>query len=229
MHIYESDQVPFCISRDSLNIAPDKAPFYRKVPIFFFFYFSTKSYVVGTHLKHFTEALLMRTHNIRFFFVFFWKEVGVGVGVVRCGKGQRCHVSLCHWGVQLILAYSWARPTILVAVKGRGGMFLFLLFLHFHSYFSFFTFSLSSPLLFLLSLFSLSLGDSTKWPTKVDVSLNPNMINKSSVFLLKNKKIVSWYPLISRAIIMRQWRPWSDWVNAILMLQSPIFSWYSLY
>ena len=45
---------------------------------------------------------------------------------------------LCHRGVQLILAYSWARPAILVAGKGRGGMFLFLLFLHFHSCSSFF-------------------------------------------------------------------------------------------
>ena len=34
--------------------------------------------------------------------------------------------------------------------------------------------SLSSPL---LSLFSLSLGDDTKWPTRVDVLLNPNTIN----------------------------------------------------
>ena len=41
-------------------------------------------------------------------------------------------------GIQLILAYSWARPAILVAGKGRGGMFLFLLFLHFHSCSSFF-------------------------------------------------------------------------------------------
>ena len=31
---------------------------------------------------------------------------------------------LHHWGVQLILAYSWARPAILVVGKGRGGMFL---------------------------------------------------------------------------------------------------------
>ena len=31
------------------------------------------------------------------------------------------------------LAYSWASPAILVAGKGRGGMFLFLLFLDFHS------------------------------------------------------------------------------------------------
>ena len=28
---------------------------------------------------------------------------------------------LRHWGVQLILAYSWARPAILVAGKGKGG------------------------------------------------------------------------------------------------------------
>ena len=37
--------------------------------------------------------------------------------------------------------------------------------------------SLSSLLLSLLSLFSLSLGDDTKWPTRVNVSLNPNTIN----------------------------------------------------
>ena len=36
---------------------------------------------------------------------------------------------LHHRGVQLILAYSWARPAILVAGKGRVAMFLFLLFL----------------------------------------------------------------------------------------------------
>ena len=84
-----------------------------------------------------------------------------------------------HWGVQLISAYSWARPAILVAGKGRGGMFLFLLFLHFHSCSSFFpSLFFSSLQLSLLSLFSLSLGDDTKWPTRVDVSLNPNTINQ---------------------------------------------------
>ena len=41
---------------------------------------------------------------------------------------------LRHRGIQLILAYSWAMPAILVAGTGRGGMFLFLLFLHFHSF-----------------------------------------------------------------------------------------------
>ena len=38
--------------------------------------------------------------------------------------------------------------------------------------------SLPSPLLSLLSLFSLSLGDDTKWPTRVDVLLNPNTTNQ---------------------------------------------------
>ena len=45
---------------------------------------------------------------------------------------------LCHWGVQLILAYSWTRSAILTAGNGRGGMFLFLLFLYFHSCSTFF-------------------------------------------------------------------------------------------
>ena len=56
-------------------------------------------------------------------------------------------------------------------------MFLFLLFLHFHSCSSFFP----VPLIHLLySLFYLfSLGDDTKWPSRVDVSLNPNTINLS--------------------------------------------------
>ena len=68
-----------------------------------------------------------------------------------------------HRGVQLILAYSWARPAILVAGKGRGGMFLFLLFLHFHSCSSFFPVPLFHLFYFLLYLFfSLSLGDDTK-------------------------------------------------------------------
>ena len=43
---------------------------------------------------------------------------------------RRCRISR-HRGIQLILAYSWSRPAILVAGKGRRGMFLFLLFLHF--------------------------------------------------------------------------------------------------
>ena len=61
---------------------------------------------------------------------------------------------LCHWGVQLILANSLARPAILVAGKGRGGMFRFLLFLHFHSCSSFFPVLLFHLLYYLFYLFS---------------------------------------------------------------------------
>ena len=76
--------------------------------------------------------------------------------------GAKVLCILHHWGVQLILAYSWARPAILVVGKGRRGMFLFLLFLHFHSCSSFFPIPLFHLLYSLLSLFSLSLGDDTK-------------------------------------------------------------------
>ena len=60
-----------------------------------------------------------------FYVVFFFTERG-------WSGGAKVLCILHHWGVQLILAYSWARPAILVVGKGRGGMFLFLLFLHFH-------------------------------------------------------------------------------------------------
>ena len=36
--------------------------------------------------------------------------------------GAKVSCILRHRGVQLILAYSWARPAILVAGKGRGGL-----------------------------------------------------------------------------------------------------------
>ena len=113
--------------------------------------------------------------------------------------GAKVLCILHHWGVQLILAYSWARPTILVVGKGRGGMFLFLLFLHFHSCSSFFPVPPFHLLYSLLSLFSLSLGDDTNWPSRVDVSLNPNTINQSIsqgycdfIFMLQWFCLLSW-------------------------------------
>ena len=69
---------------------------------------------------------------------------------------------LHHWGVQLILAYSWARPAILVVGKIRGGMFLFLLFLHFHSCSSFFPVPLFHLLYSLFYLFSPFLWETTQ-------------------------------------------------------------------
>ena len=59
-------------------------------------------------------------------------------------------------GIQLILAYSWARPAILAAGKGRGGMFLFLRF------FTFIHFPLSPLSLSLISSTSL-LPFSGRW------------------------------------------------------------------
>ena len=103
--------------------------------------------------------------------------------------GAKVLCILHHWGVQLILAYSWARPAILVVGKGRGGMFLFLLFLHFHSCSSFFPVPLFHLLYSLFYLFfSLSLGDDTKWPSRVDVSLNPNTINQFWCMCPKSEK-----------------------------------------
>ena len=66
---------------------------------------------------------------------------------------------LRHRGIQLILAYSLARPTILVAGKGGEGMFLFLLFLHFCSCSSFFPVPLFHRRYYLFYLFSLFLRE----------------------------------------------------------------------
>ena len=71
-------------------------------------------------------------------------------------------VYLTSPGRQLILAYSWARPAILVVGKGRGGMFLFLLFLHFHSCSSFFPVPLFHLLFYLFYLFSPFLWETTQ-------------------------------------------------------------------
>ena len=74
---------------------------------------------------------------------------------------------LCHRGVQLILANSWARPAFLVVGKGGGGMFFFISSVSSLSFlFAFFPVPLSSLLLSLLPLFSLSLRDDTKMTHK---------------------------------------------------------------
>ena len=76
--------------------------------------------------------------------------------------GAKVLCILHHRGVQLILAYSWARPAILVAGKGRGGMFLFLLFLHFHSCSSFFPVPVFYLFYCLFYLFSPFLWETTQ-------------------------------------------------------------------
>ena len=49
----------------------------------------------------------------------------------ECARTSFVTFILCHRGAQQILAYSWARPAILVAGKGRGGCFYFFCFFTF--------------------------------------------------------------------------------------------------
>ena len=70
--------------------------------------------------------------------------------------------SFCHWGVQMILAYIWARPAVFAAGSGRGGMLLFLLFSHFLSFPSFFSVPLFQLLYLVFYLFSPFLWEMTQ-------------------------------------------------------------------
>ena len=83
--------------------------------------------------------------NINIFEINNYEWFKSPMGVVGGGGVRRCRVSYVAG------AYSWARPALLVAGNGRGGMFLFL-FLHFHSCSSFFR-----VLSFISYLFSFSL------------------------------------------------------------------------
>ena len=92
--------------------------------------------------------------------------------------GANVSCILRYRDVQLILAYSWARPAVFVAGKGtcRGGCFYFFCFFNFihvplSSLFLSFISSTISSISFLPSS-----GRRHKWPTRVDVSLNPNTI-----------------------------------------------------
>ena len=68
-------------------------------------------------MEKFSSLLNVKQISFLVFKLLFYPVVGGWV--VR-----RCHVSFVTWGVQLILADSWARPAILVAGKGREVMFL---------------------------------------------------------------------------------------------------------
>ena len=91
--------------------------------------------------------------------------------------GAKVSCNLHHWGGQLILNYSWARPATLVAGKGRGGMFLFLLFLHFHSCSSFFPVPLFLLLYYLFYVFSPFFWETAQNDPQ-GLMLNPNSINQ---------------------------------------------------
>ena len=118
------------------------------------FYFSMKTYIVGAHWKSLIEAIPVNNHNVCFH--------GEIRKIAGWSGGAKVLCILHHWGVQLILAHSWARPAILVVGKGRGGMFLFLLFLHFHSCSSFFPVPLFHLLYSFFYLFSPFLWETTQ-------------------------------------------------------------------
>ena len=96
-------------------------------------------------------------------------------GVVGWGKS---FVFITSPGCPIDIGLSWARPANLAASKGRGEIFLFLQFLNTFIFLFHPCPCLSPLLLSLLSLFSLSLGNDTKWPTRVDFSLNPKTISR---------------------------------------------------
>ena len=111
----------------------------------------------------FKQVLYNRIVGNTYFSIFYancveniHKKRGGGSG------GAKVSCILSHRGVQLILAYSWARPAILVAGKGREVMFLFLLFLHFHSCSSFFPVPLFHLFCYHFCLFSPFLWETTQ-------------------------------------------------------------------
>ena len=79
-----------------------------------------KSLFSGKNKENISNCLLLK------FFTQNAKRSGAKCSIVLWGwsGGAKVLCILHHWGVQLILAYSWARPAILVVGKGRGGMFL---------------------------------------------------------------------------------------------------------
>ena len=97
------------------------------------------------------RLLKVRLHFLSFLLMEGWLGVVNVSGIVS------------HLGIQLIMASSWARLSILVAGKGKG-RFIFISSVSSLSFLFLFLscLSLSSPLLSLLSLFSLSLGEDTK-------------------------------------------------------------------
>ena len=93
---------------------------------------------------------------------------------------------LRHRGVQLILAYSWARPAILVASKSRGelggvggggggGGYFFCFFTFIPVPLSFLSLSFIFSTVSSISFLPFS-GRRHKMTTRVDVSLNPSTI-----------------------------------------------------
>ena len=127
----------------------------RKNKIIHYIYFVFTQYF--GHISYYICSFLLCSRSI-----YTWYRLKYSKFRRGWSGGAKVLCILHHWGVQLILAYSWARPAILVVGKGRGGMFLFLLFLHFHSCSSFFPVPLFHLLYSLFCLFSPFLWETTQ-------------------------------------------------------------------
>ena len=132
-----------------------------KIQLFTVWHFIAQSLSSGYDLNNVERALKIKSLSS---YCGFLVELPQLFLIVTWGwsGGAKVLCILHHWGVQLILAYSWARPAILVVGKGRGGMFLFLLFLHFLSCSSFFPVPLFHLLYSLFYLFSPFLWETTQ-------------------------------------------------------------------
>ena len=104
-------------------------------------------------LIHGKRAIGVRAIEVRLYHTFLPNNV-----IHMLSGGAKVSCILRHWDVQLILAYSWARPAILVAGKGRGGnVFFFFFFFFFFLFFVVFFSSISSlSFLFLFSFIPFS-------------------------------------------------------------------------
>ena len=83
---------------------------------------------------HLKQARIKNRTKLHIFFFCRFKQIKPSAS--KLGRSGVAKVSciLRHQGVQLILNYSWARPAVLAAGMGRGGMFNFFcvfIFIHF--------------------------------------------------------------------------------------------------
>ena len=146
----------------------------------------------------------MSTHNICFYgeirknvylissliwsygFIFLPKNVVIFINLMGWSGGVKVSCILSHWGIQLILAYSWARPAIFVAG----------LFLHFHSSSSFLSPSIiSSTLLYLFSPFFWEMTQNDPLCTMVDVKPQHNQSVPTSFSHMHNSNMYQTFVL----------------------------------